>query len=378
MTFSVKAPTVSVIMPVYNGERYLREAIDSVLAQTLQSWELIVVDDGSSDGSPSILGSLSDSRVCVLKQANAGEAAARNAGLAAASGEYIAFLDQDDMYAHTALADYATYMESHQDVGVAYSNGTVVSADGSSMMTLTDLRHGIFEGRIVEQLILSASIVTVPSCTVTRRALLEENKARFDTEQGFGTDWLFWITLGTMTNFGYLDKLTCFYRIHDSNMNLGANKELRRRASERLSAKVISAEWFDQLSVSVREEFYRNLLTVVFENDLHKQMVALESRSVRLLPTSRQSTLNREVATRRLLRGDSVDHVRLLLDRALALSPTDPKTVALTKLVRLSPRLARQAAMGWHSLHNMLQAVKCIGRKTSRPIPPTFRRAMES
>jgi cellulose synthase/poly-beta-1,6-N-acetylglucosamine synthase-like glycosyltransferase len=87
---------VSIIMPCYNAARFIGEAIDSVLAQAEVSWELIIIDDGSTDGSADIVRRYSDPRITLLAQANAGVSAARNAGLASSRGEFVAFLDADD------------------------------------------------------------------------------------------------------------------------------------------------------------------------------------------------------------------------------------------------------------------------------------------
>jgi glycosyltransferase involved in cell wall biosynthesis len=95
-------PDVAVVMPCYNGERFLREAIDSVLGQSYASRELIVVDDGSVDASPEILRGYGDA-IRVIRQANQGRPRARNAGLAAAAAPYVAFLDCDDYWAPTFL-----------------------------------------------------------------------------------------------------------------------------------------------------------------------------------------------------------------------------------------------------------------------------------
>jgi glycosyltransferase involved in cell wall biosynthesis len=88
---------ISCIVPVFNGERYLQEALDSILAQTYQPLELIVVDDGSTDGTATLAAGYGE-RIRYLWQANAGEASARNRGLSAAQGEFIAFLDADDLW----------------------------------------------------------------------------------------------------------------------------------------------------------------------------------------------------------------------------------------------------------------------------------------
>lgn len=111
----------SVILPVYNGERFLAEAIDSVLAQTRPALELVAVDDGSTDASARMLADYAarDTRVVVLTQANAGVTAARNAGIAASHGEYIAFLDQDDRWTADALALHIAALAA--DPGLGYT-----------------------------------------------------------------------------------------------------------------------------------------------------------------------------------------------------------------------------------------------------------------
>ena len=106
---------VSVIIPVYNGERFLAEAIDSVFAQVYRPIEVIVVDDGSDDRSAEIARSYADVRV--LSQGNSGLAAARNAGIAVATGAFIAFLDADDVMLPTNLRIQVDYMHDHPEVG---------------------------------------------------------------------------------------------------------------------------------------------------------------------------------------------------------------------------------------------------------------------
>lgn len=99
-------PAVSVIVPCYNAEAYLAPCVESILAQTEQSWELLLVNDGSTDGTPALCRALAekDGRIRVIEQENAGVSAARNAGLDAARGEYVAFLDSDDAYTPGAFA----------------------------------------------------------------------------------------------------------------------------------------------------------------------------------------------------------------------------------------------------------------------------------
>lgn len=111
---------VSIITPCYNGATYIRETIESVLAQSYRKWEMIVVDDGSEDHSAEIVRSYAetDDRIILIQQANAGSAAARNHGIRRASGQYIALLDADDLWDPAFLERQTAYMREHDAVCV--------------------------------------------------------------------------------------------------------------------------------------------------------------------------------------------------------------------------------------------------------------------
>lgn len=127
-----KQPLVSVVMPVYNTERFLRQAIDSVLNQTYQNIELIVVDDGSKDNSLQILTEYqkNDSRVCVIKQEpNLGVAHARNKGIQLAKGEFIALLDSDDIWEETKI-DRQVSLLKKEDADIVYCSLDFIDENG--------------------------------------------------------------------------------------------------------------------------------------------------------------------------------------------------------------------------------------------------------
>jgi glycosyltransferase involved in cell wall biosynthesis len=111
---------VSVIIPVSNGEEYIAEAIDSVLAQTCPKVECIVIDDGSTDRTAEIVRGYGD-RVSYIHQANAERSAARNNGLAHASGKYVSFLDADDLLLPDKLTEQVAFLEAHPEYDVVYS-----------------------------------------------------------------------------------------------------------------------------------------------------------------------------------------------------------------------------------------------------------------
>ena len=115
-------PRVSVIIPCFNHGRFLRHAADSVLAQTLADIELIIVDDGSTDDTPAVLAGLDDRRVRTCRTSNRGVSAARNAGLDMVRGEFVAFLDADDLWEPDKLARQVAIMDAEPDVTLVFTD----------------------------------------------------------------------------------------------------------------------------------------------------------------------------------------------------------------------------------------------------------------
>lgn len=121
---------VSVIIPAYNGDRYIGEAIESVLSQTYDDYEIIVVDDGSTDNTHQVIQQYSDHRLRYYAQANQGVAASRNFGLSVATGEYIAFLDQDDVFLPYKLSNQVAALEQNSSLGMVNSGWQIVTQQG--------------------------------------------------------------------------------------------------------------------------------------------------------------------------------------------------------------------------------------------------------
>lgn len=121
---------ISVVMPVYNVEAFVAEAIGSVLAQTYDAFELIIVDDGGSDASMEIVRGFRDDRIRIVSQSNRGLAGARNSGIAAARGELIALLDSDDRWAPDKLMLHAVHLRSNPHIGVSYAGSQLIDASG--------------------------------------------------------------------------------------------------------------------------------------------------------------------------------------------------------------------------------------------------------
>ena len=114
-------PTISVIIPIYNAEATILETIESIQQQTFFDWEIVAIDDGSTDGTLELLYSIKDERIKIFSYENSGVAVARNRGIANASGEYIAFLDADDLWTPTKLKSQLAALQNNPKAGVAYS-----------------------------------------------------------------------------------------------------------------------------------------------------------------------------------------------------------------------------------------------------------------
>src|SRR3989441_7830895 len=133
-------PVVSVVIPVYNGERYLADAIQSVLDQTYQNLEVIVVDDGSRDGSAAVAKRFGEA-IRYVHRANGGVCKARNTGIAVARGTYLAFLDQDDLWLPDKLAAQVAYLDSHPEVGAVYCQCQVMEVMGNAELRSDHMRN---------------------------------------------------------------------------------------------------------------------------------------------------------------------------------------------------------------------------------------------
>lgn len=137
-------PKVTVVIPAYNAAKFIRETIKSVLTQTLSNFEVIVVNDGSTDGTQAVLDTFSDARLTVLRQDNRGVSAARNAGLAVARAPYIFFLDADDILVGNALHRMVTTLDENPQRVACFAHYVRITEGGSELSTRSHLRWRIF------------------------------------------------------------------------------------------------------------------------------------------------------------------------------------------------------------------------------------------
>lgn len=202
-------PKISVVMPVYNGEAYIQDALNSVLAQTLTDFELIVVNDGSTDDTLSIVQSYDDPRIRVLShQVNRGIAFSRNEGVDAANGQYIAMLDSDDVAIPNRLEVQAAFLDEHWDVGIVGSWVEVVGEDGFSSGDIW--RFETSSDRLPVALLFHNCFAQ--SSVMMRRDLL--GKSPYRQAYPPAEDYDLWTQLATVTRLANIPRPLVQYRYH--------------------------------------------------------------------------------------------------------------------------------------------------------------------
>lgn len=209
-----RPPLVSVIVPAYNAARYVEDAVDSVLRQSYPHVEVIVVDDGSTDETPDVLARLMlrDPRVSVVHQENRGLPGARNTGLARAAGEFLVFLDADDLLVSDKVERQLVYLLARPDVDLVYSDYVMASED---LRPLSHERTG--KRRSLREVYTYVNVFPVMAALL--RTTLARRVGGFDPSLRAFEDWDFWLRCERAGTFAYLPGAVCVYRQHDAQMH---------------------------------------------------------------------------------------------------------------------------------------------------------------
>ena len=206
------APIFSVIVPLYNKEREVESTLRSVLAQTYQPLEIVVVDDGSTDRSAEIVESLGSPLIRLIRQSNAGECAARNRAMSEARGEWFALLDADDEWKPEFLEEVAAMIEEWPDCGIYSTAFDIVSPTGRVRGNCPTER-GVVENFWRESM---TRYVTIPSATVLSRKAVEQ-LGGFPEGMKMGGDQWMWIKLASHYGVCFSPRALCDYSMVASN-----------------------------------------------------------------------------------------------------------------------------------------------------------------
>lgn len=207
----VNVPRVSVICIVYNSMAYLPQTVASVLAQSFRDFELIIVDDGSSDHVAAWVSSLSDPRLRFVSQSNQGIPAARNTGLRHAAGEYVAFLDGDDLWDASKLAQQVACLDARPKVGLVYTHIDLIDAFGTSLGRSECMN---VEGNALASVLVSNFIGSGSAPMLRKRCFDELGPFHTDPAIAWCDDWDMWVRVATRYEFAVLKRPLTRYRLH--------------------------------------------------------------------------------------------------------------------------------------------------------------------
>jgi len=224
-------PKVSVIIPTYNCAKYLPEAIQSVLNQTYQDFEIIVVDDGSVDNTKEIVKEFIKNypnKIKYIYQENKGHATARNTAIRNSIGEYIAMLDADDLCTPRRLEKEVHILETEPNIAVIHANVTFISEDGKQLETPhRNIKY--LSGHIFKHILLRRAHIAMATVLVRKKCfesvgLFDENLTHLGAE-----DREMWLRIAKQYNFKYLDEVLGYYRIRSNSSSRDVQRMVEAR-----------------------------------------------------------------------------------------------------------------------------------------------------
>ncbi|MEN8129860.1 MAG: glycosyltransferase [Pseudomonadota bacterium] len=229
----MNGPVVCVIIPAYNRVEYIDQTISSVLEQTYSHVDLIVVDDGSTDGTLERIQTYGDRLTLLTHEncANKGQSASLNLGLKAARGEYIAVLDSDDYWHPDKLDVQVGYLERNPGIGLLYTNGYAVDSDGNIIYPMYPDDHR--ENNDPNNVLLDCYIL-LPQNSLVRKSVYN-SVGHFEESYRAAQDHDMLIRISENTQFAYLPDRLFYYRVHDDSIS-GKNQKVRWKNGFRILA----------------------------------------------------------------------------------------------------------------------------------------------
>ncbi|AOS82843.1 hypothetical protein BIU88_00950 [Chlorobaculum limnaeum] len=268
-------PAVTVLMPVHNGERYLKEAIESILAQNFVDFEFLVIDDGSTDRSHQIAGSYGDPRIVLVANAeNRGTVHVLNQGIALASGRYIARMDADDISLPDRLERQVRFMDEHPEVGVS-GTGMRLIKNGK----LRNIRtHAASDPELKIQLLFSP-------CFFHPTVIIRAELAKAQPYPGnlvYTQDYNYWTKLAPLTSFANLREVLLHFREHEGQISA-------RKADMQVSnSRTLRADYLKRL-ISVASDEQLAIHHAIAENRTDINLPDAESWLRHLMEINRQT-----------------------------------------------------------------------------------------
>jgi glycosyltransferase involved in cell wall biosynthesis len=220
-------PKVSVIIPAHNAEPFLAQSLDSVFAQTYTNFETIVIDDGSNDGTAEVVRyyqRIYPGKIKLIQKKNGGPASARNAGIKEAKGEYIAFLDADDLWLPSKLKKQVDYFEKQNStVGMVYTDVRKFDNEG---IWLVNRHRSKFVSGSIYKILLKSNMISNLSVMVRKKCF--DHVGFFDENEDIIEDCDMWLRIALKFDIGFLDEILGLYRQHPQGRSKNIEKTIKR------------------------------------------------------------------------------------------------------------------------------------------------------
>jgi glycosyltransferase involved in cell wall biosynthesis len=215
----MSTPLVSIITPIYNGKQYISETIKSALAQTYKNFELLLINDGSTDNSAEIIRSyFNDERIIYIEQKNSGVASARNTAIRVAKGKYIGFLDQDDLWHKNKLEEQVAILENDENIALIHSKQDFIDSQGNEI-NFNWIIGGT--GDCFADIFIKNKIAVL---TVLIRKTILDEIGLFNEQLSGADDYEMWLRVTLRHPIKYLDIPLATYRFHDNNISKNSFK----------------------------------------------------------------------------------------------------------------------------------------------------------
>lgn len=272
---------VSIIITCYNYGFYLHESICSALEQNVDNFEIIIINDGSTDNTGQIIQTyLSDPRIIYIKQENQGQPKAKNRGISESHGDYLAFLDADDIWLPTKMEKQLDLFSDH-DVAVVYTRRQWMDPQGDFV---PGNERTLRRGKILDQIIVDNFICF--SSSMVRRSALDQ-VGWFDEELPMGIDYDLWIRLAARYKFDYVDEPLVRYRT--GHANLSKNVMRRYECAQKIMRKALADQFIaSQLSWYVPRlawtDTWSNMASYYGRQGMHAQALKFFAKSVAQFP----------------------------------------------------------------------------------------------
>lgn len=247
-------PTVSIVMAAYNAGAYIEQAIASIIAQTYSNFEILIVNDGSTDNTDAVVEKFhSDRRVRYIRQANAGQTAAKNKGIKESQGTFIAFCDADDFWHPEKLAKQLLKFDDER-VGVVYSDIQSVNSSGEHIKT-----NEVLAGKAGDLLNELLFYNFIPFGTAIIRSSCLAQNGGFNEQYRMGIDWDLWLRISVNWHFAFVPEKLYFYREWEGQMSRNYNGRY-------VGAQTILKNFYLANSDKVRRSLYRQAVSDIYAN----------------------------------------------------------------------------------------------------------------